>query len=673
MQLAQLSKFKYDYIIIGAGSGGLVVARGLAKTGKECLLISKTLGGDCTNHGCIPSKTFLELAEIYRKSGDTNILLNVFKLVQDKVSEFHALDLEAISDFDYFECKARFISPKSLELKDFSGNTKVVTFRKKCIIATGSKPKMVEIEGVGYERILNNESILTLPKLPKSISIIGSGPVALEYATGLAKFGVYVNLFVRNKFLSTEPRETANILKASLIALGVQIFEETSIKYVEKNLIHIISRSGSEVSIPETEFYFEAIGRIPNISLNLESANIKYDQQGILVNQNLITSNPSIFAIGDCIGSGNFTHLANYHGRWVVEKILFPYMIKSTPTVPKVIFSDPTFSSVGATNINDQFTKKFVLNFSSTDDAILKGNTNCFGIVNVNMLNGVVKGVSLVGNGSEDMINIFTLICDRKMSLFRLRSFISPYPTKMNSFNQLVSAFLISFKLEWKNYYKRFIFKYKYKFIALILWLILIISFFTYLAFTGNTWQNFVLSTLVNYLKSPTGMIAFVIIYILRAFVGLSATLLTIVGAYLFGFIPGLLLSIVSSNISSSVNYFTGKFFGREGLGSGQFIKNIFSSNDFYSVLYARIAFFPYDLLSFLSGFQKINYLDFLKATFIGGLPGTFAIALIGSSLSSKDLAMGNIVVRFEYLLLGTLLLAILVFVAKYFIGLKKR
>jgi len=673
MILTQLSKFKYDYIVIGAGSGGLTVAKGLAKTGKDCLLLSKSLGGDCTFNGCIPSKTFLHFAEIYKKTGDQNLAINIFRIIQDQISNFQFQEKEATTGFDYFECKAKFLSPRTIEVKDFAGNTKVISFKKKCIIATGSRPSMIEIEGVDNGRILNNESILTLSKLPKSISIIGSGPVALEYATGLAKFGVFVNLFVRNKFLSTESRESANILKESLRSLGVQIFEETSIKDVSNNMINIRSRSGSEVSIPETEFYFEAIGRIPNVSLNLEAAKVAFDDKGIIVNQNLVTTNPSIFAIGDCIGSGNYTHLANHQGRWVVEKILFPFMYKNRPEIPKVIFTDPVLSSVGEIGLNDQFTKKFILKFSATDDSILREVTDSFGVVYVNMLNGVVKGVSLVGNGSEDLINLFTLICERKMSLFRLRTFITPYPTKMNCFNSLVSDFLISFKAEWKNYYKLFISKYRSQFLTLLGWAILLISFYSYLSVTGNSWQNFVLVTLPNYFKSPFGIIIFILIYILRAFTGISATLLTVVGAFVYGFIPGTILSLISSNLSSSINYLIGKHLGKGFYKKDKILNQVFTGNDFFSVLYARLAFFPYDLLSFLSGFSEVKYIDFVKATFLGGLPGTIAISLIGSSLSKSELSMGHVIVKFEYLLLGSLMIGALVYMARYYSKSRKK
>jgi len=672
MILSQISKPKYDYIVIGAGSGGFAVARELGKLRKDCLLLSKNLGGNSTFTGCIPSNTFLNFAEFYRKTGDTGVSENIFNIVKDKVSIFHKLDQEQILDFDYFECKARFVSPKSIEVKDLAGNTKVVSFRKKCIIATGSKPKMVEIDGVGNERILNSDSILDLQKLPSSISIIGSGPVAVEYATGLAKFGVHVNLFVRNKLLSSEPREASRIIKESLQSLGVQIFEETSIKDVSENKINIRSLSGSEVSIPETEFYFEAIGRSPNISLNLESANVKYDQNGILVDRNLITSNRSVFAIGDCVGEGKFSHLAMNHAKWVVEKIKFPFIFRKFYKVPRVTFTDPIISSVGETGVNDQFTKKFGLKFETNVESIIKGKNNSFGLVYVNMLNGVIKGATLVGDGSEDLINFYNLICTRRISLFSLRNFITSYPTKLNSFDTLVNDFLKDFKTNWKKYYKLFVYKYKSELILLTCWLILFTTFYLYLLLTGNSWQNFVFKTLPNFLKSPFGMIAFVLVYILRAFTGISASLLTVVGAYIYGFIPGLLLSVLSSNLSSSINYFIGKFLGRNIHNRGNFLKSIFGQNDFFTILFARLAFFPYDLLSFISGFYKVSYLDFMKATIIGGLPGTIIISLIGASLNSKDFNFSYILGRFEYMFLGYIIVAVLVFATRYFANYKK-
>jgi len=192
---------KHDYLVVGAGAGGLLVAVGLQKFGKDVVVVSENIGGDCTNFGCVPSKTLLHLAGKYHsldsKEEKATLKNSALKKVRETVETFIAEEEELIATDRYFPGKAHFVSKNTVEVVGAHG-TQTIKFRKKCIIATGSRPVRIKLDGVPEDKIITNEELFYLDTLPSSITIFGGGPIGAEMATACAHFGITTYLVSRS-------------------------------------------------------------------------------------------------------------------------------------------------------------------------------------------------------------------------------------------------------------------------------------------------------------------------------------------------------------------------------------------------------------------------------------------------------------------------------------------
>jgi pyruvate/2-oxoglutarate dehydrogenase complex dihydrolipoamide dehydrogenase (E3) component len=294
-------------------------------------------------------------------------------------------------------------------------------------------------------KMITNEEFFYLEELPKSITIIGGGPIGAELATACASFGVKTYLLSR-EYLSKEPKEIASRSLAALKNLGVHYIPARADRLEDKKLF---LEDGS--TVPETEYYLVAVGRKPNTQLHLENATIEYSEKGIVVDKNLVTTNGDIFAIGDCTQSPQFTHLAAHHGKFVLKKLLIPFASKRMKALPRVTFTAPPIASVGELE-ETEYNKLFVLNFSKLDRAITNYDTDSYGVVVVDLRSGRISGASLYGEFSENLITVFTLIIDEKIPVLKLSDFITPYPTYGNIFHSLALEYLSYLSKNWKKH-----------------------------------------------------------------------------------------------------------------------------------------------------------------------------------------------------------------------------
>jgi len=437
-----------DYLVIGAGSGGLVVAVGLQKLGRDVAVISENVGGDCTHYGCVPSKTLLHLAKEYQSMKENHekerFKKTVLKKVISKVQFFVDEEQNIIEKRRYYQGSAKFTDAKTVKVT-IGRKTKHIQFRKKCIIATGSSPKRMTLKGYSRRQIITNEEFFYLPKLPTSITIFGGGPIGAELATACVSLDIETHLVSRS-FLSNEPKSISQKTLQILKRKGMKYYA-TRPKRFEKN--RLILDNGTK--IPETEWYLSAIGRSPNTSIDLEQANISYDSIGIKVNKNFITTNPAVFAIGDCTQNPQFTHLAAHQAKFVLKKISLPFVQKKKRALPWITFTNPPIASVGSLS-KEKHIMQYELDFPETDKGKIQNDTVSFGVVAIDIRTGLIQGASLLGELSEDMISVFTLLIDEKIPVMRMTDFITPYPTYSNIFHTLTRDYLQYLAKNWKQY-----------------------------------------------------------------------------------------------------------------------------------------------------------------------------------------------------------------------------
>ncbi|NCT55691.1 NAD(P)/FAD-dependent oxidoreductase [bacterium] len=439
---------EHDYLVIGAGSGGLLVAVGLQKLGKDVAVVSKNIGGDCTHYGCVPSKTLLHIAKEYHQSCDPiakeKIKKNALKEVAKKVNFFAQEEKDLIKEERYINGSAGFIDQSTVKVKN-GDERQHVRFKKKCIIATGSKPRKITIKGIPSEKLITNEDFFYLVSLPASITILGGGPIGAELATACAHLGITTYL-VSNSYLAKEPEVIAQRSLESLKKIGVKYHPARPIE-----LKDTVLTLDNNTNIPETEFYLSAVGRVPNTELDLEKADVAYDNTGINIDRNLITSNRNIFAIGDCTQSPQFTHLAANQGKFVIKKIAVPFAQNRQRSLPRVTFTSPSISSTGELEKTAN-SRLFELDLSRTDKGRTHYDRNSYGVVNIDVTSGRVIGASLFGDFGEDLINLFTLLIDEKIPVLTMTDFITPYPTYANIMHNLSLDFLTYLASNWKNH-----------------------------------------------------------------------------------------------------------------------------------------------------------------------------------------------------------------------------
>ena len=359
----------YSIIIIGAGAGGLVVAIGSAKAGKKVLLIEKGhYGGDCTNFGCIPSKSLIASAEVSHALAEgsefgidfeckqfnaTKSLERVRNIISEVRSHedpeaLGKLGVETLTGFASFE------NPREFNVKMANGE-QVQVSADKIVIASGSHPFIPPIEGLKDAPYLTNETIFDLKEIPKHLAVLGAGPIGCELAQAFKRLGSDVTIIASKRGIM--PREDpevgklmAEVFKKEGITLHIKC-ETNEINYKENKFFICISVEGSNKDF-ETDALLVSTGRRANVEgMELDKAGITHSEKGIPVDAYGRTNQKHIFAIGDVVGGLLFTHLAENHGRSVLTTMILPKPFKKkldrTQETPRCTFTSPEVASVG--------------------------------------------------------------------------------------------------------------------------------------------------------------------------------------------------------------------------------------------------------------------------------------------------------------------------------------
>lgn len=433
---------EYDIIIIGGGSGGLVIASAAAQLKAKVALVERDrLGGDCLWFGCVPSKSFIHTSRVaYEVKNAARFGIKtqppeiefakamghvhqVIKNIEphDSPERFRGLGVEVI-----------FGNGKFIDDKIFEVNGQHLTARA-FVISTGSRPVIPPIEGLKEAGFLTNEQIFSLTELPKSLAIIGAGPIGCELGQSFSRLGTQVTMISsRNQILPKEDPEVALVLEQQLELEGVKILRQARAEKVEvvegkKQL------TAASHTITVDEILVSA-GRTPNVeSLNLEAAGVEVAKHGIKVNKKLQTTNPKIYACGDVIGGYQFTHVAAYEAVVVLTNALFfPFSKADYRVIPWATFTDPELARVGMTEeqARKRYGKKIhVLKqpFAEVDRAQAEGATVGFAKI-ITLGNGQILGAHLVGPSAGELIHEVVLAMSKKLPVSALTG-IHIYPT----------------------------------------------------------------------------------------------------------------------------------------------------------------------------------------------------------------------------------------------------
>jgi pyruvate/2-oxoglutarate dehydrogenase complex dihydrolipoamide dehydrogenase (E3) component len=452
---------RYNMVVIGAGTAGLVTAAGAAGLGAKVALIERDLmGGDCLNFGCVPSKALIAASRVAASARNAKRL---GVIVPDGVRvDFPAvmMRMRAIrAEFATIDSAARF---KSLGVDVFRGagrftgrdsvEVEGATLRfSRATIATGARATAPPIPGLAEAGYLTNETVFSLSELPRRLVVIGAGPIGCELAQAFRRFGSEVTMLeVMPQILIREDRDAAKLIEAALIRDGVRIVTSCNIQRVERrgtDKVLVTNHGAGAEEIAADEVLIGA-GRAPAIDgLNLEAAGVEYDRAaGVKVNDYLQTTNPHIYAAGDVASPYKFTHVADATARIVIRNALFFGRTKaSAMIVPWCTYTDPEIAHVGmyAQEAERRGLKvtTFTQELSAVDRAVLDGETDGFVKVHVEQGTDKLLGATIVASHAGDLISEITTAMAAKMGLGSIANVIHPYPTQAAAIKKVGDAY----------------------------------------------------------------------------------------------------------------------------------------------------------------------------------------------------------------------------------------
>ncbi len=440
---------RYDLVVIGGGTAGLVAAMGGAGVGARVALVERHwLGGDCLNTGCVPSKALLRSAHVVgelRRAAGLGIEVGEFRTHFDRVMQRlreRRLQLAANDSaerlrkagVDVFFGQARFASSRAVDV-DGQG----LSFRR-AVIATGGRPAVPPIEGLGGVPFLTNETVFDLTTLPRRLLVIGAGPIGCELAQAFARFGSAVTLIDRGpQVLPREEADAAAIVEGALARDGVQLVLDARIDRVREHggEIALDVSAASATCEPRTlvgDALLVAAGRAPNVEgLDLASAGVEVGSRGVVVDDRMRTSNPRIYASGDVCSRFQFTHAADAQSRLVLQNALFFGRRRASRLVmPWVTYTDPEVAHVGVTHAEVAASggrlDAITVPLSEVDRAVVDDATD--GFVRVYHEGGRLRGCTIVAAHAGEMIGEAAYAVTHAGTLSALSSTIHPYPTQ---------------------------------------------------------------------------------------------------------------------------------------------------------------------------------------------------------------------------------------------------
>lgn len=440
---------RYNLVVIGGGTAGLVTAAGAAGLGAKVALIEcEALGGDCLNVGCVPSKALISAAHRAadaRRAGEFGVQIPGevavdFAAVMERMRRLRA-DLapnDSAERFrglgvDVYFGPARFRDRESI---DVAGQT--LRFAK-AVIATGARSAHPDVPGLAAAGFLTNETVFSLTELPRRLAVLGAGPIGCELAQAFARFGSKVTLIERNaQILVKEDRDAADVVQSALIRDSVRVATQTKLIRVEQfhsDKVLQLEHNGVVEALHVDEILVGA-GRVPNVDgLDLEAAGVDYDlHRGVAVDDRLQTANRRIFAAGDVCSNYKFTHAADFLARIVIQNALFLGRARaSSLVIPWCTYTSPEVAHVGLSERTAQTQgvaiQTLVQKFSHVDRAVLAGETDGFVKIHLKAGTDRLVGATIVAERAGEMIGELTLAMKAGIGLKTLAATIHPYPT----------------------------------------------------------------------------------------------------------------------------------------------------------------------------------------------------------------------------------------------------
>jgi len=440
----------YDIIIIGAGSGGLNVASFMNRAGFSVLLIDKTdanIGGDCLNFGCVPSKALIHISRLmYNAKEAKRFGLDVKGSVDiKKVTKYITEKKNIIRKHE----NAAYFRKKGMDVvlgeAEFFGKNEVKVGKKvykgkKIVLATGSRPRELKVQGIEKVEKYDNEDIFDIKKLPKRFLVVGGGPIGVELGQALHRLGSKVTIVQRGpQFLEKDDEKVSAILYKQLVKEGIEVHLSCApVKFLSKNKVLVKRKGGGQLTL-DFDAVLVAIGRELNIPKGIEKAGIKLteDKRKLKVNDYLQSTNKNVYLCGDVAGGLQFTHAAELHTAIIINNMVSPFKKKlSYDNFSWVTFTSPEIATFGI----DEMTlkkrgikyEKLSYDLADDDRAIVEESTE--GLLMIYISNDKILGGTMIGKNAGEIVQELILANVSDLDIKNIFNKIYAYPvaSRMN-------------------------------------------------------------------------------------------------------------------------------------------------------------------------------------------------------------------------------------------------
>jgi len=460
---------RYDLVIIGMGSGGLVAAELATTIGLRVAVVERgRVGGDCLWTGCVPSKALLASAKAAQtmRHGDryglpsidpeidTQRVWDRIRAVQQQIATSDDDPARyAAMGVDIVRGNARVSGPTEVLVDDVRR-----LGARHILVCTGSRPAEPDIDGLAAAGYLTSENLWDLPEAPSSMTLIGGGPIAIEMAQAFNRLSIATTVLQRGDgILPRDEPDLVEVLTGKLRAEGVGLHLGVAAQRVtvEEGAKVVHGTAAGAARSWSSEDLLVAVGRTPNVDgLGLEELGVEVNAKGVVVDERMRTAVATIHAAGDVAGRHLFTHAAGYEAARAVRDMFFPGKGKAGETVPWCTFTDPELAHAGLTSAearkrHGDDVEVSVQELTHSDRARAEGATG--GSIVIVTAKDKVVGAHILAPSAGEMIHELALAIHQGLKLSELAGLIHVYPTFATGIGQLAaeSAFAKARRFGW--------------------------------------------------------------------------------------------------------------------------------------------------------------------------------------------------------------------------------
>ena len=446
--------------VIGSGGSAMAAALKSAERGARVTLIERgTIGGTCVNVGCVPSKIMIRAAHVAhlrrRSPFDEGIAAveptidrpRLLAQQQARVDELRRDKYEGILDdnsaITVLRGEARFIDANTVQVTTPDGTEREVRFDR-ALIGTGARPTIPPVPGLSDTPYWTSTTALASDTIPDRLIVIGASVVAVELAQAFARLGSEVTILARSRLLSRQDPAVDEAIQTAFKAEGVKVLNDTQASQISyTNEEFVLDTNAGELRADQL---LVAVGRTPNTDrLNLESIGVETDRGSVIVNEQLETRVPGIYASGDCTNQPQFVYVAAAGGSRAAINMTGGDARLDLSAMPEVVFTEPQIATVGLSEADAEasgyVTDSRTLTLDNVPRALVNFDTGGFIKMVAERESGRLLGVQSVAGEAGELIQTAVMALRARMTVNEIADELFPYLTMVEGLKLCAQTF----------------------------------------------------------------------------------------------------------------------------------------------------------------------------------------------------------------------------------------